>query len=371
MPKCFSKLLTLIVALAFLTLTACPARMGTGAAGSGFIDIHVHLWKGMGPQIMPGGPSRPLGPPPNKTPTDYEPAARNLIAQMDSHGVATTLVLPPPRPPEQFDTKEFDELAKVVAAHPGRLAIAGGGESLNPLIYSTPSNAVTVEVKKNFELRTNVLANFGVKAFGEMAATHLSFSPVHPFLQASPDHPLFLLLADIAARRGIPIDWHMEAVPQSMPLPPGFAPPNPSVLTANIPAFKRLLTHNPKAKIVWQHIGWDNTGYMTVDLIRQLLKEHPNLYLALRVEERTKTMAGTPMPNRIIGWFGRIKPEWLALFMEFPDRFVIGSDECFGTPGLSQRAPQSFDETWAMLAQMPPALAAKIGHDNAKRIYGL
>ncbi len=29
-----------------------------------------------------------------------------------------------------------------------------------------------------------------------------------------PDHPLFLVLAEVAAKYGIPIDLHMEAVPE-------------------------------------------------------------------------------------------------------------------------------------------------------------
>ena len=47
---------------------------------------------------------------------------------------------------------------------------------------------------------------------GEMLALHLCMSKRHSCQIASPDDPLFLLLADIAARHKVPIDHHMEAV---------------------------------------------------------------------------------------------------------------------------------------------------------------
>ena len=60
-----------------------------------------------------------------------------------------------------------------------------------------------------------------------------------------------------------------------MPLPSHLkSPPNPPRLHANIAAFERLLAHNPRAKIIWDHAGWDNTGYRTADLCRRLLKDY-------------------------------------------------------------------------------------------------
>ena len=147
---------------------------------------------------------------------------------------------------------------------------------------------------------------------------------------------------------------------------------NPAVIPATIPAFERLLAHNREAKIVWQHIGWDNTGYMTAELVRQLLEAHPNLYLALRIEERDEQVGnGGPMPNRIIDKQGQIQAEWLALISDYPDRFMIGGDEFVGIPGRTPNRPQSFAETWPILDQLPPDLAQKVGRDNAARIYNL
>ena len=72
----------------------------------------------------------------------------------------------------------------------------------------------------------------------------------------------------------------MEAVVKNTPLPENLraiSKKNPSTLNANIPAFERLLKHNRKAKIVWQHVGWDNVGQMNISLLRKMLTAHPNL----------------------------------------------------------------------------------------------
>jgi len=187
----------------------------------------------------------------------------------------------------------------------------------------------------------------------------------------SPIIPARQPLGDSAAEYDLPIVLHMEAVIKNMPAPSGLSTNNPPYLKENISAFERLLNHNPKTRIVWVHIGWDNTGGKTTHLIRRLLKQHPNLYCALRVEERLQAVGGTPMPDRIVDNNWRIKDEWLHLFKEFPDRFVVGSDEFFGIPGQSPKAPQSFEETWRTINQLPGDLAYKIGRQNVLSIYNL
>ena len=84
------------------------------------------------------------------------------------------------------------------------------------------------------------IAAQGVAGFGEMTAEH--FAGYTPYQYAPADHPLYLMLADIAAAHNIPIDLHMEAVPQDMALPSGLkSPPNAPRLHANIAAFEKLL----------------------------------------------------------------------------------------------------------------------------------
>jgi len=200
--------------------------------------------------------------------------------------------------------------------------------------------------------------------FGEMAAEHFPSST--PYETAPPDHPLFLLLADIAAQHGVPICIHMEAVPQDMDLPaPLKSPPNPPRLHANIAAFERLLAHNPRAKIVWAHLGWDTTGYRTPELTRRLLEVHPNLFMEIKLDP-LDTEKNSPLTN---GASGTIKSEWLKLFADFQDRFVIGSDQHYDPPAT---VPLARGQQNALLTdQLPTDLKRKIGMENALRIYGV
>jgi len=64
---------------------------------------------------------------------------------------------------------------------------------------------------------------------------------------------------------------------------------------------------------------------------------------------------------------GELKPEWLALFNEFPDRFVLGSDQHY--PETSE-PEQRWQEVVKLFNQLPPEVRRKIGTDNAARIYG-
>ncbi|MFQ5615663.1 MAG: amidohydrolase family protein [Anaerolineales bacterium] len=331
---------------------AAPTDPQTEAGG--YIDTHTHLdgvYKSGGALVK-----------------DYETAAENLIALMDQYGVAKSLLMEVP-------PVAYSDLLGVLQRYPDRLYLMAGGTALNPLLQETDPSAVTLDIQTQFEQAAEEILSAGSIGFGEMLALHLCMSKGHSYQVAPPNHPLFLLLADITARHDVPIDLHMEAVPEDMPTPPNLlqaCDQNPPTLSATIPPLEELLAHNRDAKIVWQHIGWDNTGHMTVDLLRQLLTTHPNLYLSLRVEERVFVVGGSdPMPNRIVDESWQLRPEWLELISDFPDRFMIGGDEFVGIPGRTPNRPQSFEETWAILDQLPPDLARQVGHDNAARIYNL
>jgi len=209
----------------------------------------------------------------------------------------------------------------------------------------------------------------GAVGFGEMTAEHFSLHSRHPYETAPPDHPLFLILADIAARHDVPIDLHMEAIPHDMPLPDidrVKSGNNPSSLKANIPALERLLSYNPKVRIIWAHAGWDNTGHRTLRLMDELLSRYPNLYMTIKfggdsVEE-----------NRPFAPGRRLKQGWLEAMKKRPDRFMMGTDQFF-TPPLSdiRRKAGRGDPVKAFFSQLPPDLAYKIGFVNPIRVFGL
>jgi predicted TIM-barrel fold metal-dependent hydrolase len=246
------------------------------------------------------------------------------------------------------------------AKYPGKLGVLGGGGTLNAMIMRAVATGEDgPEVRAQFKARAEQLLQEGVVGFGEMTAEH--FKLVTPYQYAPADHPLYLLLADIAAEHGVPIDLHMEAVLEDMALPGDLkSPPNAPQLHANIAALERLLDHNPRAKIIWAHAGADGTGYRTAALCRQLLRAHGNLYMEIKADP---ALHGKNYP--LVD--GKLAPEWRALFTEFADRFIIGSDQHYPEPaGPVQR----WQEIATLLNQLPLDVRTKIGTSNVAHIYG-
>jgi predicted TIM-barrel fold metal-dependent hydrolase len=310
------------------------------AARSPYIDVHTHLDE-----------------------TDVEGSLLAAIRDMPQENLAKIIFMPSPFTLADANRFDVERLLPGAKKYLGKIYLLGGGGTLNPMIIEAArSGNAGPEVQKKFKERAETIIAAGAVGFGEMAAEHFPSST--PYESAPPDHPLFLLLADIAAQHDVPISIHMEAVPQDMDLPaPLKSPPNPQRLHANIAAFERLLAHNQRAKIVWAHLGWDTTGYRTPELTRRLLEAHPNLFMEIKLDP-VDTGKTSPLSN---GPSGTIKPEWLKLFTDFQDRFVIGTDQHYpqGT------GPQRWQAVVRLFNQLPEAVRQKIGTENAIRIYHL
>ncbi|MEW5725211.1 MAG: amidohydrolase family protein [Thermodesulfobacteriota bacterium] len=345
-------LMFLAVTALVLCLGACvpagsaPARKdmaGRGPATSAlFIDTHVHL--------------------------DDVKLARFALDEMAEFGVGKMILMPTPAAADRYNTGDLDAAAAAARKYPDRFAFLGGGGTLNALIHQAAEDpAPSAELMSRFEQRAARIMEMGALGFGEMAARHLSLRPDHPYISAPPDHPLFLKLADLAAGYGVPLDLHLEAVVREVELPGRLGlPPNPEVQTTTIPALERLLEHNRRAVIIWSHLGWDNTGQRSVELTRVLLKKHPNLYMNFKLR-REGPQVNSPLNPDLT-----IKSEWLELIREFPDRFLLGSDAKY-IRAAQRHGGKTNDvkETMVLLETLPQDLAAKIGYENARRIFKL
>lgn len=339
-----------ILAAALLAAAQPAPAQDNAAGGPWIIDVHEHLLAmGRGQALLD--------------------AAQSAVEAMDDAGVRTIIVMPPPLPSEDHPGAfTLAEIKQAVAAHPGRLAFMAGGESLNPMIQEAVAQGeVSDELLARFEAKAREIAASGALGFGEMEAEHFCLGPDHHHQNAPPDHPLFLRLAEIAAETGLAMDIHMEAVAQDRDLPEHLPDCNPARLPANLDRFERLLDHAPNAVVIWDHVGWDNTGERDVALIARLLEAHPNLYMSFKISPRDCLPANMPV---VIG--EGIKPEWDELLARFPDRFLLGADEFF-LPPRSRRSigPESWEPTLKFFSKLDPDLARIIGHDNPARLFGL
>jgi predicted TIM-barrel fold metal-dependent hydrolase len=326
-----------------MSLVAVTAQGPHTPAASPYIDVHTHI--------------------------ESEVAEKSVdlaVGTMNGDNRAKYLMLPSPF--DDGDPRAFDIelLQKVSKKYGNRIAILGGGGTLNPMIVqAVRAGQTTPDLEKRFKDRAEAIVRLGAIGFGELTAEHRPSASTPSFQSAPPDHPLLLDLADIAASHNMPFVLHMEAVDKDMPLPESWRMkglPAPAMLKANIAGFERLVSHNPRARIIWAHGGWDNTGVRTPQLMRRLLGAHPNLYCEIKIDPLNPGL-NSPLDG---GATGRLKPEWLKLFQDFPDRFVIGSDQHYPMP---ENQPQRWQAAVTMFNQLPADLRQKIGVDNVARIY--
>lgn len=302
---------------------------------------------------------------------ELEASHKTALATMDRVGVARSLLMPPPFAtivPQWF--YDIEDIVFTTKANPDRFAVLGGS-TLNVMIHSTAADAVNDSVRASFRKRAEQIVAQGAVGFGEMSVLHVSIpsmGPRHPYENVPADHPLLLLLADLAAENDVPIDLHCDLVPEDMPLPDVLKanPLNPPVLQGNLPAFEKLLAHNRKAKIVWVHVGLEPLLTRGPEVVRRMLTAHPNLYMSFRLNR------GAPMPAAALEVDGRLKRAWAALVGEFPDRFMLGSDSFYARNGIARGSSEdALENLRRLIDQLPPEVGVQVASSNATRLYRL
>jgi len=115
-------------------------------------------------------------------------------------------------------------------------------------------------------------------------------------------------------------------------------------------AIERLFKQWPEARILWAHSGFDQP-----DRLREMLNKHRNLWcdLAFRTDH---------------GSGGRIGPEWRAVFLEFPDRFMVGTDSY--TPERWPYVVEHANWSRAWMKDLPPDVAERIAYRNGEAVFG-
>ena len=344
-----------LFAFAVLTLAFVDSTARAQQGGFSIIDTHTHLIPGRG--------------------LEFRKAIESAIEQMDRHGIATSILMPPPRSTlikQNYDQQDFRALLK---NYPGRFLFMGGGGSLNVMLHQNRDPAkVSKETRKVFADEARKIAASGVVGFGEISSLHISLASKHAYSFVPADHPLLKILADVAAHQGLPIDLHMDAL--AKPTRPSSRlarlPNNPERFPETLSALDRLLSHNAKARIIWAHAGTDHLGDFSPKVVRGLMNKHDNLYVSLKV---AGPKAGTR--NRLFSP-GKVHGEWLSLFKRYPDRFLIGSDAFYSDPAargpgrqFAKSSENRLRATRKFLSLLPKPLTAKIARDNAVKLYGL
>jgi predicted TIM-barrel fold metal-dependent hydrolase len=115
-------------------------------------------------------------------------------------------------------------------------------------------------------------------------------------------------------------------------------------------AIERQFRQDPQARILWAHSGFDSPAK-----VREMLRRHPQLWCDLAF--RSDHASG-----------GQVDPAWRALFLEFPDRFMVGTDTF--TPERWHFVGEHARWTREWLASLPPEVAEQIAWKNGERLLG-
>ena len=172
-------------------------------------------------------------------------------------------------------------------------------------------------------------------ARGTPAGPYRGLGEFHLYDSANANGTVARQLMALADSRGLAVLAHVDDVAIDL-------------LMANTPSKGR------QTRLIWAHTGIGGTPVARVDA---LMARYPLLMGELSYRPGL-TCDG-----------GLLCPEWRALLLKYPNRFVIGSDTW-----VNQRW-QYYDElmqgyrTW--LGGLPPEVARAIGWDNAARWFGL
>jgi hypothetical protein len=115
-------------------------------------------------------------------------------------------------------------------------------------------------------------------------------------------------------------------------------------------AIERQFKQDPNARILWAHSGFD-----APDKVRDMLRQHKNLWcdLAFRSDHASN---------------GKVDPAWRAAFMEFPDRFMVGTDTF--TPERWHFVVEHANWSRQWLADLPTEVAERIAYKNGDALFG-
>jgi hypothetical protein len=115
-------------------------------------------------------------------------------------------------------------------------------------------------------------------------------------------------------------------------------------------AIERQFKQDPNARILWAHAGFDSP-----DKVREMLRRHPRLWCDLAFRSDHASM-------------GRVDEAWRAAFLEFPDRFMVGTDTF--TPERWYYVVEHANSARQWLATLPPDVAERIGWKNGETLFG-
>ncbi|MCV0439496.1 MAG: amidohydrolase [Hydrogenophaga sp.] len=172
-------------------------------------------------------------------------------------------------------------------------------------------------------------------ARGTPAGPYRGLGEFHLYDSANADGPVAKQLMALADQKDLAVLAHVDDV-----------------------AVDKLMAHTPSKgqtmRLIWAHTGIGGTPVARVDA---LMARFPRLMGELSYR-----------PGLTCG-DGQLCPEWRALLLKYPDRFLIGSDTWVNQRWLYYGELMKGYRAW--LGTLPTAVAKQIAWDNGATLFGI
>ncbi len=289
-----------------------------------------------------------------------------LIELMDGAGVQMTLLMPVyygANQPQGQGISDENLVLDFYKKEPNRIIPFLGmqrPELLDGRRWQQPDAAAEALLRfAESQLRTGLF-----RGMGEFILWHYPYS--YPSgakggtVKIPADTPLMRRFLDLAAKYHVPVNIHYE------------------IDTESFPSLKSMLEYGRQTTIILAHNG----GRPAPTTLKALLDEYPNVLIDWGGMTRFGGYGRTSPPGEGVSYVvknpiedgtGHLRPEWKALYEQYPERFVgIGSDmahpEAWANPQGYVKQIAAFR---SMLSDLSSETADKIGYKNAQKLFGL
>jgi len=168
-------------------------------------------------------------------------------------------------------------------------------------------------------------------ARGTAAGPYRGIGEFHLYDSANANGPVAKKLMQFAAEKQLAVLAHVDDV-----------------------AIDLLMAHAPGARLIWAHTG---IGGVPAARVQDLLDKYPRLMGELSYR-----------PGLTCGE-GSLCPEWRALLLKYPDRFLLGSDTWVNQRWMYYDELMRGYRRW--LGDLPPEVARRIAWDNGANLFQL
>jgi Amidohydrolase len=214
-------------------------------------------------------------------------------------------------------------------------------------LYSSREDYATWHLDESLVARAESAFASGIAAppgaAGASAAPYRGLGEVHLFDSQDAMRPAVRRLVAFAESRQVPLLAHVDDA-----------------------AIDLLMAQAPSAgsamKIIWAHSGIGGVPTVRID---ELMNRYPGLMGELSYRPGLLCNDGDASANQL----PELCPEWRALLLKYPSRFVIGSDTWVNQRWQYYEALMQSYRGW--LGTLPPQVARQIGWGNAAALFGV